>query len=308
MLAVVAAAVSTLALLSLPGCDPEVDVLRPSEQHRYSLFGALDVAADTQVIRVDPIYDTTQVGAPSELPVNVVLENLDTGEQVLLHDSLTTLPQGDRTIQVHNFWTSHPIQTSTSYRVAVREDGATITSATTTTPSGKPALDHDNAFLLPCIFPDQCGDNSENIEENTFRITVQNVQHVAGVNVIYPITRALPGDTLRLRHEFSYYAAVEDKGSFFEVPIFYRPELVDIDPGTAPVQTCASRTDFTHPYALVAIAAGGPTWPEHWRGEPLDLVAQPDTFSNVRGGHGFVGGVYSDTIKVPIADRPPPFC
>lgn len=302
------AALLLAALLIGPGCDPTVDVFRPSDQYRFSLYGALDVAADTQVIRVEPIDDTIQVGSPSDLPVNVVLENLDTGEQVSLRDSLTTLTAGERTVQVHNFWTSHQIQTATSYRVTVRKDGETITSATTTTPSGAPILKHDHAFLLPCVFPDDCAGNREKIEANTFHVTVQNVQRVAGANVIYPITRANPPDTLHLRHVFSHYEDVEDKGSFFEISIFYRPELVKIDPGTAPVQTCASPRDFTHPHALVAVAAGGPNWPEKWRGEPLDLVAQPDTFSNVQGGHGFVAGVYSDTIKVPIENRPPPFC
>lgn len=299
---------SMLILLFASGCDPKVDVFRPSDQHRYSLFGALNVAADTQVIRVSPIDDTTQVGAPSNLPVTVFLENLNTGERVPLQDSLTTLIRGRRTIQAHNFWTTYQILPATSYRVTVQKDGETITSATTTTPAGPPVLDRDNEFLLPCVFPKDCDDNRERREMNTFHVAVQNVRHVAEASVIYPITRALPGDTLRLRHEFDHYKDVEDRGSFFEISVFYRPALVNIDPGTAPVQTCASRRDFTHPYALVAVAAGGPTWPKNWRGEPLDLVAQPDTFSNVRGGHGFVGGVYSDTIKVPITERRPPFC
>lgn len=302
------AAVSTLLLLTVPGCDPEVDVLRPSDQYRYSLFGALDVAADTQVIRVDPIDDTTQIGSSSELSVDVFLENLDTGERVPLHDSLTTLIRGQRTIQVHNFWTTYQIQAATSYRVTVRKDGETVTSATTTTPAGPPVLDHDDGFRFPCLFPDQCEGDGERVEDNTFNVIVRDVQHVAEATVIYPITRVYQRDTLRRRHEFSHYKDVTDEGSFFEIPVFYRPELVDIDPSTAPEQTCASRHDFTHPYALVAVAAGGPTWPASWQGEPSDLIAQPDTFSNVQGGHGFVGAVYSDTIRVPIEDRTRPFC
>jgi hypothetical protein len=266
------------------------------------------VAADTQVIRVDPINDTTQIGSPSELSVDVFLENLDTGERVPLQDSLTTLISGQRTIQVHNFWTTYQIQAATSYRITVRKDGKTITSATTTTPAGPPVLDHENEFLLPCVFPDDCEGNRERKEMNTFHVTVRDVRHVAEASVIYPITQVVAGDTLRLRREFDHYEDVEDRDSFFDISVFYRPELTNIDPGTAPAKTCASRRDFTHPYALMAVAAGGPTWPENWRGEPLDFVAQPDTFSNVQGGHGFVGGVYSDTIRVPIRERRPPFC
>lgn len=45
----------TAGLFSIAGCDPSVTVVNPSDQYHYSLFGALNVAADTQVVRVDPI-------------------------------------------------------------------------------------------------------------------------------------------------------------------------------------------------------------------------------------------------------------
>ncbi|WP_240315782.1 hypothetical protein [Salinibacter ruber] len=53
---------------------------------------------------------------------------------------------------------------------------------------------------------------------------------------------------------------------------------------------------FVRPRAQVAVTAGGPGW----RDVSLNDIARPDTFTNVEGGHGFVGGVYSDTIQIPI--------
>ena len=62
----------------LTSCDTSVDVVRSSEQFQYSLYGVLNVAADTQFIRVEPLGDTTQFSAPRHIEVDVYLENLDT--------------------------------------------------------------------------------------------------------------------------------------------------------------------------------------------------------------------------------------
>jgi len=291
------AALLAAVLLIGPGCDPTVDVFRSSDQYRFSLFGALDVAADTQAIRVSPIDDTTQLGAPPTLDAKVYLKNLDTGERIPLRDSLTTL--GGREVRVHNFWTAHPIRPSTSYQVVVQDDGASVTSATTTTPDRPPDLSGGSGFLLPCVFPGPFDTDSLRAE-NTFFIEARNVERIAAVDVIYPITF----ETFRLRKEFSHYQDVEDKGSYFEIPVFYRGELVRANPYPTLGPSCPPPGSFTYQHALVAVAAGGPNWPSQWRGLPLDRVADPDAFSNVRGGHGFVAGIYSDTLKVPVRRRP----
>lgn len=294
----------SVGLLLLSACDPTVDVLRPSEQYQFSLYGALNVAADTQAIRVGPIDDSLEIGAPPTLNVSVLLENLDTGERVSLHDSLTKLGAND--VQVHNYWTTHSIQPSTSYRVSVLRAGDPVTTATTTTPARAPELSHNNAFLLPCVFPGPF-DQNQRRDENTFVVEARNVEHIAAANVTYFITYRSSEGILRTVNTYSHYSAVEDKGSLFEIPIFYRSDLVDLNPNPGPVPQCASIEELTHPYARVVVASGGPKWPEDWRGLPLGQIANRDAFSNVQGGHGFVGGVYSDTIRVPVDRRPPPF-
>ena len=297
-----ASALLIAALLLAPGCEPTVDVFRPSEQYRFSLYGALNVAADTQAIRVSPIDDTTEIGAPPNLNVTVLLENVDTGEQVTLRDSFTML-NGDAA-RVHNYWTTHPIQPATSYQVTVRSEDEAVTTATTTTPARAPELSQDNAFLLPCVFPRPFGDDKRR-DENTFVVTVQNVDRIAAANVTYFISHPPSFGGLETVRTFSYYSAVEDKGPYFEIPVFYRPALVDLNPNPSPFPQCASIAELTYSYARAVVASGGPNWPKDWRGLPLDEVANRDAYSNVTGGHGFVGGVYTDTIRVPVHERPP---
>lgn len=291
------------ALLLIAGCDPSVDVFEPTDRHRFSLYGALNVAADTQVIRVDPLDDTTQYGAPPRIDAVVTLENLDNGREVAFRDSLARV--GVRDYPVHNFWTTHPIQPGTSYRIAVKQGGETVTSATTTTPPNPPDLTHKYDFYLPCVFP-RPGSSDPRKAPNTLDVIARNVESIAAADIIYPITYQRPGrGAVRSRIAFNHYDDVTETGRYFEISIFYRPALVDLNPEPGPSKGCTNREHFTHPYALVAVAAGGPEWPD-WRGVPFDVYSRPDSLSNVQGGHGFVGGIYSDTIKVPIQDRPPP--
>lgn len=296
-------ALASTTLVLLLGCgDPSVDILQPSDQFQFSLFGALDVAADTQVIRVEPLGDSTQVGAPRDLDATVLLENLDSGEQISLRDSLTTF--GAEPIAVHNLWTTHPIRPSTSYRIVVRSGGASVTTATTTTPSRPPTLSHtafpDTALFLPCVFPEN--PNNEARDANSFTVTAQDVDRIAGAEVIYPL-RTPPSTAPRI---FDHLEGVEQNEDLFNISVFYRRDLVRANPTPPPppaMRDCASPSDFQRPYAQVIVAAGGPDWPD-WRGLPLDQIARPDSFSNVDGGNGFIGAVYSDTVEVPVANRP----
>lgn len=295
----VVATLVALLLLTVR-CDPTVDVLHPSDQYQYSLFGVLNVAADTQIVRVEPIGDSTQVGAPKNIDGTVYLENLDTGDRIALNDSFMTVPDTEN--RVHNFWTTHPLEPGTSYRILVERDGETITTATTVTPENAPRLSQDSTFYLPC----STGSSPEQTRGlNTFFVEVRDVERIAAADVIYELEYEFNQEEFRKRETFSHYEAVMDRRTFFLIPFFYKEELTDLNPEQQNrfQRKCTSEETFAHPYALVAVSAAGSDWPE-WRGVPLNELARPDSFSNVEGGHGFVAGIYSDTIKVPIVDRP----
>lgn len=281
------------AMLILGGCDPSVTVLKPSDEYRFSLFGTLNVAADTQIIRVEPLGDTTRIGAREDLNATVLLENLESGTEVALADSFESV--GGGAARFHNFRTAHSIQPATEYRVSVRVGDERVTSATTTTPARPPTLRHepsstdDKPFLLPC----RTGPLGELIEsENTFTLRARADESIAAVKVRY--LSAPP-------REVSHYDEVEyiEDEDLYRISVFYGRDLsLDTPQGAV----CPARSQFARPYAVVEVTAGGPDWPD-WRGASLNEIARPDTFTNVRGGHGFVGGIYSDTIRVPIRRR-----
>ena len=288
--------------LLLGACDPSVDVIAPSDQYQYTLFGTLNVATDTQVIRVEPLGDSTRLGAPRTLNATVVLENLDTGTETSLRDSFATV--GGGIAQVHNLWTTTPTQPGTRYRVTVRENGETVTTATTETPARPPSLRHDptatddQPFLLPCRLNAR---DTPSESENTFSVRAANVSSIAATEVIYPLT-FLSRDASTRDHLSGSAPTTQD--NVFTVSVFYGRDLFDLNSANpdGAGNGCVPVSAFEEPRALLAVTAGGPGWPA-WLDAPLNDLARPDTFSNVEGGHGFVGGVYTDTLAVPIRRR-----
>ncbi len=299
--ATVVRALSVATLLLFPGCDTTVDVLQPSDQYRYSLYGVLDVAADTQVIRVDPLSSPNAPGASSSVDAAVVLQNLESGEEISLQDSLTILDADSTT--AHNFWTTHPIQPSTKYRIAVKKENTVLTTGTTTTPAQAPSLNVGQPILLPCTYPTPTIPDRQS--ENTFVVFARGAPQIAAAIIQYPILQPSGEDTLRTWVSSNHYDKVSDEGDRFKISVFYRDELISLHPDPpsgSPV--CPGESYFFRPAARMIVSAGGPQWPE-WQSASIDSLARPDLYSNVQGGHGFVGGIYTDTLRVPFAERLP---
>ncbi len=269
-------------LLFTFGCDPTVDVVRPSDQYQYSLFGTLNVAADTQVIRVDPHLDSLENRSPD---VTVVLENLETGREVTLRDSVLTI--GDD--RFYNYWAPTSIAPGTTYRVTVQRENEPLTTATATTPSAPPEVDA-GSISLPCV---------DRESGNILYVEVRGVEHLAGVTLSYAIQPPTNGSTPPpVSYTFNHSGEIERGDENFVIRIDYQPDLVSINPESSE-HGCADSTDLAHSYAELVVAAGGPDWPT-WLHVSLNEIARPDAFSNVTGGHGYVGGIYPDTIRVPI--------
>ena len=271
----------TLGLCALPSCDPSVTVVTPSDQHQYSLFGVMNVAADTQTIRVTPLLDSLE---SQPLQATVVLENLDTGEEVTFHNSVDTIAD----TRVYNAWAATPIQPATSYRLSVREDRHPITTATLTTPPAPPQV--ETGIIRP-----SCGGNTELL------VVVRGIDHLAGTSLTYWIQP--PADDGEMPPPYTstltHFENVSRNEDGFRVRIDYSTDLHLVNP--EPYEDdCADEGDFARPYANLMVAAGGPDWPE-WLNAPVNELGRPDAFSNVNGGHGYVGGIYPDTIRVPVS-------
>ena len=97
----------------------------------FSVFGYLDLAADTQWIRVTPIRQNIRPDSAA-IDAVVTLEHAGSGRVVTLRDSLFRFADPDvagSSAWVHNFWTTEPLEPEATYRLRVeRSDGAATTA------------------------------------------------------------------------------------------------------------------------------------------------------------------------------------
>lgn len=271
-------------VLLLGGCDTSVQAVVPSDRYHYSVFGVLNPVEDTQWVRVEPLAASTSAGAPSTLDVTVTLEKLSNGRTWTLRDSLMEVFEGE---PQHNFWTTATIEPGTSYRLTVANSDGDTTQAQTTTPSAPPEVTPLGPIRLPCLDTDGA---------NTFDVRVDGSKELAGLKVRYfQNFRGVP-----LTFLFDSYADAERRDdTVYTATVNYLEDLRT----TNQTRSRQCIADSAH----VIAAAGGPDWPEwaRYNDASISEVARPDSFSNVKGGHGMFSGVYTSRATVSVEERNP---
>lgn len=263
----------------LVGCDASIDTVKPNERYNYSIFGYLDVAADTQWIRVDDINDGEAQGTTSAFNADVRLTNTATGQQVMLRDSLTLV---SRRLQVYNFWTTEPIEPRTTYRVEVLEDGEVKTEATTTTP------------------PDQIGYRTyfrRTPSPIYFDLLVASIPRLAGARLNLVAENACVDDPL----------PTTVAADAFPLSREYLPNTFQIRFRWADALRVAAREECARLVSNnidIVLTSGGPDWPELTSINDLDTreLVLPDRISNVTGGHGYIAGIVTKRLTVNVTD------
>lgn len=273
---VIASLVSGVLLLW--GCDSSVQPFVSSDEYHYSVYGILNPSQDTQWVRVEPLEEPTSAGVPEELDVTVRLENTDREQTWVLQDSLMEVFRGE---PQHNFWTTAPIDTSTLYRLTVRNSEGETTIASTTTPAGPPSIEVQGAIRLPCTTPRAA---------NQFEVTVEEAKELAALRMRYYQSVFGPTEIF----EFDHYDDAKQTEDGYTGQINYFRDLQSAR--QQPDQQCIADS------AKVIAAAGGPDWPEwaRYSDATISQVARPDSFTNVTGGHGTIAGVYTDTVRVRV--------
>ncbi len=265
------------------GCETPVDVFVESDAH-YSMFGVLDVSADTQWVRVEALQDSLRTGS-TVLDARFKMTQLSTGRQVVWRDSLFQYLNG---FQAHNMWTDEPIQPLESYRLEVtRSDGA-VSARTVTLPEDfeDPLL---NAFPFSLINLPVSG----NVCARTFDMVV-DVEQLAALQISYVVPTVRGTDR---RYDVSYIPRAEPIEGGTEVRVTWVRDLqelaaLDRDIGVAEL-LLLKRVDLL-------VAAAGPGWPDN--ALPDETVALPGAVTEIENGFGFVGGVVSKHIEIPLGD------
>lgn len=95
----------------------------------FSIYGALDIGENQNVIRVRNLSEPLQGGSDFPLDATITFTNLQSGSSTVLSDSIVTFPAG----KTHNFILNEDLETDSQYRVTVeRSDGAKSQAVVTT--------------------------------------------------------------------------------------------------------------------------------------------------------------------------------
>ncbi len=259
-------------ILSMLGCEESVNPFIESERY-FSLYGALNMSADTQYVRVDPISRNLFLD-PGD-PIDAIFRSIDltSGDTLFWRDSLFTFADGS---QAHIFTIPLRLRPGRTYRLeVVRSDGAT-TSAETTVPQALVAE------VLPAVV---------NQTSPTSALVNQTVRW-----------QGLTEEPYLVRTWYRFVASPE--GPFSEILIEYPGTNRASNPGDGwdiVVNMNADRDSvskkISRPDRLTLLGVGMNVTvlddqfsPPGGRFDP-EVLSQPGVFSNAENGFGFVGTI-----------------
>ncbi len=266
------------SLLFATSCKDTFEPFQENDRYNFSIYGFLDANVDTQWVRVSPVRE--QFNQSDRLPdMNVVLKNLDTGEQTQMTNSLVEFRQG---FYAANAWSDMDVQENHTYRlVAERPDGGT-SQATVTIPP---------AFPTPRVFVDRIPDQ----EPEYFIWIDEGVERLADVQSRWYVRIQTPFWYDDQLFKFSLKSRAEQISTdSYIVQIFPDEEIQAIIDQSLVLQGPDSELIILH--HQIFVASGGPDWDVNITNVEDLVYNLPDGFSNIEDGLGYMAGVFSRLI------------
>jgi hypothetical protein len=263
----------------LVGCNLSFEPLKENDKYFFTIYGYLDASADTQWVRIVPPRE--QLDAPHEVPeMHVTLENIETGESVIMNDSLFASGSGFNYI---NYYTLMDVEPEQTYRITAEHPDGRASDATLTTPS---------EFPTPMFFKDTFAF----VDRHIHQIIITGVAKENLIDVQTWWFARREGEEIR-KFTFSYRNTVEKIDTYggayvadvvceeeeevvlreFNVPSFFESDVELLD-------------------QQIYVAVAGPEWNEEIPSFDDLIYAQPDYISNIENGLGYMVGIYSKVI------------
>jgi hypothetical protein len=119
------------SLVLFTGCDQTFEPLQENDKYHFSIYGTLDAAADTQWIRIGvPRGNINETPDPSG--ITVILEHVETGQSVVMQDSLFA------SRDLLNYWTTMPLENEHTYQIHAERGDRKSSKVTVTIPEELP--------------------------------------------------------------------------------------------------------------------------------------------------------------------------
>jgi len=116
-------------LIGIYGCDTTIEPFE-DEQGIFSIYGAVEVGKDQNIIRVRNLLEPFNPDSSFELDANIIFTDLQTGTETQLRDTVIQFPVGN----TYNFILDQELELDSQYQITVerKSDGATSSSIATT--------------------------------------------------------------------------------------------------------------------------------------------------------------------------------
>jgi len=257
-------------LLLIVGCDQTFEPLAENNQYHFSIYGYLDTAADTQWVRVGTAREAID-DVPDPAGITVTLENLHTGETVIMQDSLFS-PEN-----FLNYWTTSRIENEQSYRILVEGTNGKSSHADVTIPGELPT-----PLVLVNTFP-----------PFGYSVYIDDVvEHVADIQTRWYVILNPETDPLRKVYTFTYRPEVEHVEVYGGSYTIFAP----LEDEEGHIEASVGINDYEVVHRQVFVAAAGPEWDDE-----ISTIGDLEYFinstsSNVVNGLGYVVGIDSKWV------------
>ncbi len=264
-------------LILLAGCDQSFNPLRENNEYHFSIYGTLDAAADTQWVRVGTVRQNINE-SPDPDGIQVILEDLQSGETVVMNDSLFT------SRNVLNYWTTMDIEQEQTYRITVEGTDGKTSRVTVTTPKEVPPL---YIFTRP--------------DPPVATIYIYDtVKHIADIQSVWYVILNPETEPRRRIYRFPIRHTLRDTYSFFGT----YSASANLEEQQKKIEQSVGNAEITIVTRRFFVAAGGPEWDD-------DLSSVDDleyfldgTGSNVENGLGYVVGISSAWFRQATCETP----
>lgn len=261
-----------LTLFALSSCNDSFEPFGENDRYFFTIYGFLDASADTQWVRISPVRGEFE--QPPELPdMNVTLEHLDSGNSVLMNDSLLSFRQGFIAI---NVWTDFAIEPDQTYRLQAEMPNGDTSAVSVSLPPD---------FPTPRLFIERIPG-----EDPRYFLFTDGVKRLADIQSrwylrLYTSSWEEKRFVVRSLKSQSFK---EPSGTYI-LEMFPDEELEDIKRELMVLSNSEIQVEVLR--HQVFVASGGPEWDEEI--DSIDDLAYnlPDGFSNIENGLGYFVGI-----------------
>ena len=267
----------------MSSCDDDFAPLKENDRYNFSIYGYLDLEADTQWIRVMPIRETIYYST-DPIDAIVTLTNLNSGQSVLMNDSLFVLDLvgTDNDIAFWNFWTDVRIEPNTEYeiRAVCSDDKASSVRFSTPDSFPTPALDID------------VGTGYEYV------LVSDEVENIVDVRTFWKIYNPEKRDTIIYQFNHTNRMWIDNNGKYnVQLSKQLDHEIIERRNPTEGLR-------IRYIKGQIFITSAGDEWinfPEMDK----ELIALPEATTNINDGLGYVVGAAIKIIPYDACFDPP---